>query len=65
MICVNDEPADYEPGLTVARLLVRQGYAVAMVAVWINDDLVARGAYDRTPVPDQTDVRIVLMAPGG
>jgi sulfur carrier protein len=65
MIRVNDEPADLSPDMTVAKLLLERGYATAMVAVWIDDEIVPRGAYDTTVVRDGTDIKIVLMAAGG
>jgi len=65
MITVNDEPAGHRDGLTVAALLRDRGLAAAMVAVWIDDEIVPRSAYGRTPVRDGADVKIVLMAAGG
>ena len=65
MIRVNDEQADHYVGLTVAALLCERGYATAMVAVWIDDEIVRRDAYETTPVQDGADVKIVLMAAGG
>ena len=65
MIRVNDEPAEYELGLTVSTLLAREGLAVTMVAVWINEEFARRSAYAQTPVPDDADITIVLMAAGG
>ena len=65
MIRVNDEPADHEFGMTVATLLRDRGYATAMVAVWIDDEIVRRDAYETTPVQDGASVEIVLMAAGG
>jgi sulfur carrier protein len=65
MIRVNDEPADYRPGMTVADVLRTFGYTAATVAVWIDDEIVPRGAYDTTVARDGTDIKIVLMAAGG
>ena len=65
MIRVNDQELDYEPGLTVRRLLEREGLASSMVALWIGDQMVRRAEYDATLVPDEADVKIVLMAAGG
>ena len=65
MIRVNDEPADHSFGMTVATLLRDRGEVAAMVAVWIGDEMVPRGAYETTPVEDGADVKIVLMAAGG
>jgi thiamine biosynthesis protein ThiS len=65
MIRVNDEPADHYFGMTVAALLRDRGYATAMVAVWIDDEIVRRDTFEITPVQDGADVKIVLMAAGG
>jgi thiamine biosynthesis protein ThiS len=65
MIRVNDEQADHYFGMTVAALLRDRGYETVMAAVWINDEIVRRDAYEVTPVPDGSDVKIVLMAAGG
>jgi sulfur carrier protein len=65
VIRVNDEPADHYVGMTVASVLRDRGYATAMVAVWIDDEMVPRTAYETTPVHDGAVVEIVLMAAGG
>ena len=65
MVRVNDEPVDHEPGLTVGRLLERQGLGATMVAVWIDDRLIRRAEYHTCPIPDGSEVRIVLMIAGG
>jgi len=65
MIRVNDESADHGFGMTVASLLRERGYEKAMVAVWIDDEIVRRDAYETTPVQDGADIKIVLMAAGG
>ncbi|MBM3789341.1 MAG: sulfur carrier protein ThiS [Acidobacteria bacterium] len=65
MIRVNDESTDHRPGMTVAELLHAQGMDPAIVAVWMDDDLIARDRYDRTLIPDGADVQIVLLASGG
>jgi thiamine biosynthesis protein ThiS len=65
MILVNDEPAEHQYGITVATLLRDRGYATAMVAVWIDGQIVPRNAYETTLVNDGVTVEIVLMAAGG
>jgi sulfur carrier protein len=65
MLQVNDEPLDYEPGMTVEDILKRKNYKFRMIAVWINGEFVPRGTYDRTPVPDEADVKVVHMIAGG
>jgi thiamine biosynthesis protein ThiS len=65
MITVNDEPVEYEPGMTVADLLRRQDVAVTMLAVWLDGELVPRDAYDTTPVRDGASLQIVPIIIGG
>jgi sulfur carrier protein len=65
MIRVNDEPAEHHVGMTVAALLRDRGYATAMVAVWIDDEIVPRNTFETTVIRDGADVKIVLMAAGG
>lgn len=65
MILVNDEPMAPEPGLTVQRLLASKGFGAAMVAVWIDEELVPRSKHAETLVPDGCSVKIVLMIAGG
>lgn len=65
MLQVNDEPLEYEPGMTVETILQRKNYKFRMLAVWIDGEFVARGTYDATPVPDGADVKVVHMIAGG
>ncbi len=65
MIRVNEKTVPYEPGMTVADLLKREGVSSAIAAVWMNDRIVPRDKHATTPVPDEAVVQIVLVAPGG
>ena len=65
MIQVNDEPLDFEPGITVADVLKKRGFVSRMLAVWVDGDLVPRDGYEMTAIPDGASVTIVLMIAGG
>lgn len=65
MLQVNDEPLEYEPGMTVETILQRKNYKFRMLAVWIDGEFVARGTYKTTPVNDGADVKVVHMIAGG
>jgi len=65
MLHVNDEPLEYDPGMTVKDILKQKNYVFRMLAVWIDGEFVARGAYDTTLVPDGADVKVVHMIAGG
>lgn len=65
MLIVNDEPLDYDAGMTVADVLKKRNYIWRMLAVFINGEFVPRGAYDKTPVPDGADVKVIHQIAGG
>jgi len=65
MLIVNDEPLEYEPGMTVADVLKRRNYIWRLLAVFINGEFVQRGTYDRTPVPDGATVKVIHQIAGG
>ena len=65
MLIVNDEPLDYEAGMTVADVLKRRNYIWRMLAVFINGEFVPRGTYNKTPVPDGAEVKVIHQIAGG
>ena len=36
-----------------------------MLAVWVNGEFVKRGTYDKAPVPDGADVKVIHAIAGG
>jgi len=65
MLTVNDEPLDYDPGMTVEDVLKKRNYTFRMLAVWVNGEFVKRGTYDKAPVPDGADVKVIHAIAGG
>ena len=65
MLLVNDEPLAYEPGMTVADVLRRRNYVWRMLGVFVNGDFVPRGTYDKVPVPDGAEVKVIHQIAGG
>jgi sulfur carrier protein len=65
MLQVNDEPLEYEPGMTVARILEKRNYLWRLLAVFVNGDFVPRGTYDKAPVPDGATVKVIHQIAGG
>jgi thiamine biosynthesis protein ThiS len=65
MLTVNDEPLDYEAGMTVADILKRRNYIWRMLAVFVNGEFVPRGTYDKAPVPDHAEVKVIHQIAGG
>ena len=65
MLQVNDQPLEYDPGMTVEDILKKKNYVFRMLAVWIDGEFVARGTYGKTPVPDGADVKVIHMIAGG
>jgi sulfur carrier protein len=65
MLTVNDEPLEYDPGMTVEDVLKKRNYTFRMLAVWVNGEFVKRGTYDKAPVPDGADVKVIHAIAGG
>ncbi len=65
VLTVNDEPLEYEPGMTVEHILARTNHQSRMLAVWIDGDLVPRADYGTVVVKDGANVQVVHMIAGG
>jgi sulfur carrier protein len=65
MLIVNDEPLDYDAGMTVADILKKRNDIWRMLAVFVNGEFVPRGTYDKAPVPDGAEVKVVHQIAGG
>ena len=65
MLTVNDEPLEYDQGMTVADILRKRNYIWRMLAVFVNGEFVRRGTYDKTPVPDGAEVKVIHQIAGG
>ncbi|MDD5308163.1 MAG: sulfur carrier protein ThiS [Deltaproteobacteria bacterium] len=62
---VNGNEIDFEQGMTVASLLARMGFVFPLLVIRVNGALVARDAYDRTPLSDNDLVEVVHLMSGG
>jgi len=65
VITVNSHPLPYQPGMTVADVLKAMNYDYALIAVSVNDQLIARDDYDSFVVQDQADVKALHICHGG
>jgi sulfur carrier protein len=65
MLRVNDTPLEFEDGMTVRDILRRRNYVWRMIAVYVNGELVPRGAYDTRQVPDGAEVKVIHQIAGG
>lgn len=65
MLIVNDEPLEYDAGMTVADVLKKRNYIWRMIAVFVNGELVARSTYAKAPVPDGAEVKVIHQIAGG
>jgi len=64
-ITVNGDPLPWHEGMTVRDVLVARRFVFKMLAVHVNGTVVTRKAYDRTPVPEGADVKVIHMISGG
>ncbi|HEY3382949.1 MAG TPA: sulfur carrier protein ThiS [Vicinamibacterales bacterium] len=65
MITVNGDRIEWREGMTVADILKIRNYIFRMLAVSVNGELVRRGTYETTVVPDDADVQVIHMMSGG
>ena len=65
MITIGEESIRYEQGLTVAKLLegIADGHKYAVVR--LNGKPVSRPNFEKTPVPDGSEVLLIPMIAGG
>jgi sulfur carrier protein len=62
---VNGNDVEFEKGMTVASLLARMGFVFPLLVIRVNGTLVARDAYDRTPLSRDDVVDVVHLMSGG
>jgi sulfur carrier protein len=65
MITVNSSPLPWHDGMTVSDILKARNFIFRMIVVQVNGELVPRGAYEKTVVPDAADVQVIHMISGG
>jgi sulfur carrier protein len=65
MITVNGQASKHRPGMTVRQLLEEKSFVFPLLVVRIDGELVARDAYDKTPVPDGAEVQVLHLMSGG
>ena len=65
MITVNGDRMEWHDGMTVAAILEIRNYIFRMIAVQVNGELIKRGTYEQTSVPDESDVQVFHMISGG
>jgi sulfur carrier protein len=65
MITVNGDRMEWHDGMTVAQILEVRNYIFRMIAVQVNGELIKRGTYEQTSVPDEADVQVIHMISGG
>jgi sulfur carrier protein len=65
MIIVNGNQIDWEENLTITGVLKKMNYTFRMLVIKINGNLVRKGEYDTTIVPDGANVEVIHLISGG
>ncbi|MFH1991049.1 MAG: sulfur carrier protein ThiS [Pseudomonadota bacterium] len=65
MIRVNGKPHPWREGITVAVLLEDLEGAHHYAVVRINDKHISKPYFEKTPIPDDSDVFLLPMIAGG
>ena len=64
-ITVNGQTVDWEPGMTVQRVLQVMNYTFRMLVVKVDGRLVRREDYTKSQVPPGADVKVIHLVAGG
>jgi thiamine biosynthesis protein ThiS len=64
-ITVNGRRVDWEPGMTVQRVLRVMNYTFRMLVVKVDGRLVRREDYAESQVPPDADVKVIHLVAGG
>ena len=66
MIRVNGKfEVDWEPGMTVTRLLARLKFSFPLLIVSVDGVLIPKEEYSTQQVPDDAEVKVLHMTAGG
>ena len=66
MVTVNNrDKVEWQPGMTVRKLLDTLGHGRALITVTVNDAVVTSDDYDTYAVPDHANVTVFHLAHGG
>ena len=65
MIKIKGKDLPWREGMTVAELLKDLGDSYTYVLVRINDKQVSRPNFDKTLIPDNSEIFLVPMVAGG
>ena len=64
-IMVNDQPLEWEPGMTVDDVLKKMRYTFKMLVVKVNDSVVKKDQYSNYQIPEKADVKVIHLMSGG
>ena len=64
-IIVNNEPLDWQSGMTIRDVLNKKNYTFKMLVIKVNGELVKKNQYDHFLVPKGADVKVIHLVSGG
>lgn len=64
-ITVNNQPVQWEEGLTVDRVLKIMNYSFKMIVVRVNGELVKRDDFQTRTIPPEARVEVIHLVAGG
>lgn len=65
MIRVNEDPLEWQPGMTVADILRARNFRFPLLIVTVDGTFVPKAEYATAPVPDGAEVKVVHLISGG
>ncbi len=62
---VNEIKQTWKEGLTVRDALIMMNYTFPMLVIKLNGQLVKKQDYDKTPIPENADLKVIHLISGG
>jgi sulfur carrier protein len=65
VITVNGSTLEYSAGMTVQDILRARNFIFPLLVIKVNGQLILRGTYADTAVPDGANVEVIHLMSGG
>lgn len=65
MIKVNGKEVDNANGISLDKLIIREGYSLQKIVVELNGDIIPKSQYDQINIKDGDSIEVVSFVGGG
>lgn len=65
MIKVNGKEVDNANGISLDKIIIREGYSLQRIVVELNGDIISKSQYDQINIKDGDSIEVVSFVGGG